>query len=98
MFEITTKDQDLFDEVERLYPMSEEEREIFEKVEYITVDKQGGWYYVVLHTDEDKYPYLKSTRLPVLHIKRVKYYSGKMVYVSVSMLTTGKVPQRRGEH
>lgn len=73
MFTITTKDQDLFKEIEEMYP--EEDLELFSQVNFISIDKKVGWYYVILHTDEGEQPYLKSTCLPIMQVKRVKYYS-----------------------
>ena len=83
MFEITPRDQEVFDEVGKIFDIEED----LEGVEYIHLKKEVGWYIVTLfYEDGDVKPWLKTTTVPVQHIKRIKYYSGCSVFVEEGLL------------
>jgi len=86
MFKLTKGDIEFIEEVQKLYPTSKEDLEMFKHTAYITVRKNGKWYEVSLCLEPGERLWLKSTTLPVIQIKRAKYLSGCTVYVDDELL------------
>lgn len=83
MFEITGKDIEVFKAVGEYF----DDGENLDSVEYVHIKKEIGWYVVTLfYNDGEIITWLKSTSMPIINVKRVKYLSGCKVFVEEGLI------------